>query len=122
LVVESLSAPAVAERVRRLEDAGIIEGYRAIVNPRALRRTILAFVRISPLGNVKNKVSQLVHRMPEVLECHRGTGNECFIVKASVSSIQQLEAVTDVCTWFGALTTSIVLSSLLANRTIDEMA
>jgi Lrp/AsnC family leucine-responsive transcriptional regulator len=117
-----LSVPAVAERVRRLEDAGIIEGYRAIVNSRALRRTILAFVRISPLGNVKDKVSQLVHRTPEVLECHRGTGNECFIVKVSVSSIQHLEAVTDVCTWFGALTTSIVLSSLLANRTIDEMA
>ena len=117
-----LSAPAVAERVRRLEDAGIIEGYRAIVNPRALGRTILAFVRISALGNVKDKVSEVVHRTPEVLECHRGTGNECCIVKVSVSSIQHLEAVTDVFTRFGALTTSIVLSSLLANRTIDEMA
>ena len=116
-----LSAPAVAERVRRLEDAGIIQGYRAIVNPRALGRTILAFVRISALGNVKDKVSEAVRRMPEVLECHRGTGNECFIIKISVTSIQHLEAVTDVFTGFGAVTTSIVLSSLITNRTIDEM-
>jgi Lrp/AsnC family transcriptional regulator, leucine-responsive regulatory protein len=116
-----LSAPAVAERVRRLEETGIIEGYRAIVNPKALGRTILAFVRISALGNVKDKVSEAVRRMPEVLECHRGTGNECFIIKVSVTSIQHLEAVTDVFMEFGALTTSIVLSSLLANRTIEEM-
>jgi Lrp/AsnC family leucine-responsive transcriptional regulator len=116
-----LSAPAVAERVRRLEDAGIIQGYRATVNPRALGRSILAFVRISALGNVKDKVSETVRGMPEVLECHRGTGSDCFILKISVTSIQHLENVTDVFTGFGALTTSIVLSSLITSRTIDEM-
>lgn len=73
------------------------------------------------LGLVKNRVSEAVQRMPEVLECHRGTGNECFIIKVSVTNIQHLEAVTDVFTAFGALTTSIVLSSLITNRTIDEM-
>lgn len=116
-----LSAPAASERVRRLEDAGIIEGYRAVINPRALGRTILAFVRISALGNVKDRVNQLVQRMPEVLECHRGTGNDCFILKVSVPSIDHLERVTDAFTDFGSLTTSVVLSSLLTSRTIDEL-
>jgi Lrp/AsnC family leucine-responsive transcriptional regulator len=116
-----LSAPAISERVRRLEDAGVIEGYRAVINPRALGRTILAFVRISALGNVKDRVNQLVQRMPEILECHRGTGNDCFILKVSVTSIDHLEKVTDAFTTFGSLTTSVVLSSLLTSRTIDEL-
>lgn len=116
-----LSAPATSERVRRLEDAGIIEGYRAVINPRALGRAILAFIRISALGNVKDRVNQLVQRMPEVLECHRGTGSDCFILKVSVASIDHLERVTDAFTAFGSLTTSIVLSSLLTSRTIEEL-
>ncbi len=116
-----LSAPAISERVRRLEDAGVIEGYRAVINPRALGRTILAFVRISALGNVKDRVNQLVQRMPEILECQRGTGNDCFILKVSVTSIDHLEKVTDAFTTFGSLTTSVVLSSLLTSRTIDEL-
>lgn len=116
-----LSAPATSERVRRMEDAGIIEGYRAVINPRALGRTILAFIRISALGNVKDRVNQLVQRMPEVLECHRGTGSDCFILKVSVASIDHLEKVTDAFTAFGSLTTSLVLSSLLTSRTIDEL-
>jgi Lrp/AsnC family transcriptional regulator, leucine-responsive regulatory protein len=116
-----LSAPAISERVHRLEDAGIIEGYRAVINPRALGRTILAFVRISALGNVKDRVHQLVQRMPEILECHRGTGNDCFLLKVSVTSIEHLEKVTDAFTAFGSLTTSVVLSSLLTSRTIDEL-
>lgn len=116
-----LSAPATAERVRRLEDTGIIEGYRAVINPRALGRTILAFIRISALGNVKDRVNQLVQRMPEVLECHRGTGSDCFILKVSVASIDHLEKVTDAFTAFGSVTTSLVLSSLLTSRTIDEL-
>jgi Lrp/AsnC family leucine-responsive transcriptional regulator len=70
---------------------------------------------------VKDKVSETVRGMPEVLECHRGTGSDCFILKISVTSIQHLENVTDVFTGFGALTTSIVLSSLITSRTIDEM-
>ena len=116
-----LSAPATSERVRRLEDAGIIERYRAVINPRALGRTILAFLRISALGNVKDRVNELVQRMPEVLECHRGTGNDCLILKVCVPSIDHLEKVTDAFTAFGSLTTSVVLSSVLTSRTIVEL-
>lgn len=116
-----LSPPAAAERVRRLEDAGIIKGYRAVVDPRALGRNVLAFLRISAIGNVKEKVIEVVRQMPEILECHRGSGNECFILKVSVKSVDHLEAVTDRFTEFGMLTTSIVLSSFLTSRTIDEL-
>lgn len=116
-----LSPPAVAERVHRLEDAGVIQGYRAVVNPAAVGRTILAFLRISASGNIRDKLSEAARGMPEVLECHRGSGNDCFILKVSVTNIKHLEDVTDRFTDFGMLTTSIVLSSPLANRTIDEI-
>jgi len=117
-----LSPPAAAERVRRLEDAGIIKGYRAVVDPRALGRNVLAFLRISAIGNVKERVFEVVRQMPEILECHRGSGNECFILKVSVKSVDHLEAVTDRFAEFGMLTTSIVLSSFLTSRTIDELS
>ncbi len=73
------------------------------------------------MGNIKEKVFALVGQMPEILECHRGSGNECFILKVSVKNIGDLEAVTDRFAEFGILTTSIVLSSFLASRTIDRL-
>jgi Lrp/AsnC family leucine-responsive transcriptional regulator len=116
-----LSAPAAAERVRRLEDRAIIQGYRAQVCPGAVGRPVLAFVRISANGNVKDRVSALAKQLPEVLECHRGTGSDCFILKVSVADISRLEAVTDKFTAFGTLTTSIIYSSPVAGRTVDQM-
>jgi Lrp/AsnC family transcriptional regulator, leucine-responsive regulatory protein len=116
-----LSAPAATQRVHRMEDAGIIKGYRAVVDCRALGRRVLAFVRISARGNIKEKVLQKVREAPEVLECHRGSANECFILKVSVRSIEDLESLADRFLEFGELTTTIVLSSLLESRTIDEL-
>jgi Lrp/AsnC family leucine-responsive transcriptional regulator len=116
-----LSAPAAAERVRRLEDRGIILGYRARVCPAAVGRPVLAFVRICANGNVKDRISALAKQLPEVLECHRGTGSDCFILKVSVADIGRLEAVTDKFTVFGTLTTSIIYSSPVAGRTVDQM-
>ncbi|HKX29233.1 MAG TPA: Lrp/AsnC family transcriptional regulator [Blastocatellia bacterium] len=116
-----LSAPAAAERVRRLEDAGVIEGYRAMVRMSAVGRPILAFIRISTHATVKDRVAEIAKGMPEVIECHRSTGNDCFILKVAASSMSHLEVVTDAFTDFGKVATSIVLSSPVSGRTVDEL-
>ena len=115
-----LSAPATTERVRRLQDAGIIKGYRAMVDFRALGRNVLAFVRIDAIANV-DKVRQVVQQTPEVLECYRGSGNDRFVLKVATESIDHLQSITDRFTSFGVLTTTIVLSSLLEGRPIQEL-
>ncbi|BDP44499.1 AsnC family transcriptional regulator (plasmid) [Deinococcus aetherius] len=117
-----LSAPAAAERVRKLEDAGVISGYRAQVNLGRAGRPLLAFVRISAYGDVKVKVAEVVNKTPEVLEAHRGTGSDCFILKVAVRDIPHLEQVTDRFTMFGQLTTSIVLSSPLEGRVAERLS
>jgi Lrp/AsnC family transcriptional regulator, leucine-responsive regulatory protein len=114
-----LSAPAVAERVRRLEDAGIITGYRAEVNPSRLGLPICAFIRIHTSGGMEARTAELVQTLPEVIECHRVTGSDCFVVKILVSSIPHLEELIDRLSPYGELTTSIVLSSPVTHRMIE---
>lgn len=114
-----LSAPAVAERVHRLEDAGIITGYRAEVNTAKLGLPICAFVRIRTSGGHEARTAELVQRLPEVIECHRVTGGDCFIVKIVVSSIPHLEELIDRLSPYGELITSIVLSSPVTHRLIE---
>jgi Lrp/AsnC family transcriptional regulator, leucine-responsive regulatory protein len=116
-----LSAPATAERVRKLEDAGIVSGYRAQVDLKRVGRAVMAFVRITALGDVRSKVAEAARNSPEVLEAHRGTGSDCFILKVAVEDIAHLERVTDRFTRFGQLTTSIVLSSLVDRRSVEEL-
>ena len=111
-----MSAPAISERVRRLEDADVITGYRAEVSLPSVGRPVLAFLRISAAGDVKARVAEVVRGVPEVLEAHRGTGSDCFIVKLAVRDIADLERVTDRFSEFGQTTTSIVLSTLLHGR------
>jgi Lrp/AsnC family transcriptional regulator, leucine-responsive regulatory protein len=116
-----LSAPAAAERVRKLEDAGVISGYAAQIDVRRVGRPLLAFVRISALGDVRTQIAEAARNSPEVLEAHRGTGSDCFILKIAVEDISHLESVTDRFTKFGQLTTSIVMSSLLDRRVIEKL-
>src|SRR5271166_1247293 len=88
-----LTLPAVAERVRKMEDAGIITGFRAEVDPAKIGLPITAFIRISIVGDVFNSVARSVVSMPEVLECHRGTGADSFTLKVVVESVQHLESL-----------------------------
>src|SRR5690349_19928364 len=106
-----LSAPAVAERVRRLEEAGIITGYRAEVDPAKMGLSICAFIRISTSGARERRTVDLIRACPEVLECHRVTGSDCFILKVVVTSIPHLEDLIDRLSPCGELVTSVVLSS-----------
>jgi Lrp/AsnC family leucine-responsive transcriptional regulator len=113
-----LSLPAVAERVRRLEDAGIITGYRAQVDTARLGYPIMAFIRMSLTSDRDPQVSAIVRDMPEILECHRITGSDCFVMRAVVSSVSHLETLIDRLSVYGELVTSIVLSSPVTTRTI----
>jgi Lrp/AsnC family leucine-responsive transcriptional regulator len=112
-----LSRPAVAERVRRLEDLGIIAGYRAEIDLAKLGQGITAFIRMNT--NRKDdaiKLTALLWELPEVKECYRGTGGDCFTIKVVVSSIPHLDAVLDQIREYGNSTTSVMLASVISNR------
>jgi Lrp/AsnC family leucine-responsive transcriptional regulator len=106
-----LSPPAVAERVQRLEAAGVIAGYRAVIDPKAAGFPIAAVVRIRPAPTQLPKVAELARESPEVVECHRITGEDCFFLKLHLRSLDDLEEVLDRFVLHGQTTTSIVHSS-----------
>jgi Lrp/AsnC family leucine-responsive transcriptional regulator len=114
-----LSSPAVAERLQRLEQAGVIRGYRAEVDPRALGLSLSAIIRIRPAPGQLRNVAELAQRTPEVVECNRVTGDDCFVMKAHVRDVEHLEEVIDHFVVLGATTTSIVQSSPVPQRAID---
>lgn len=106
-----LSTPAVAERVRNMETAGIIRGYRTEVDPTACGYPVLAFIRVNVAGDKLGHFVKLAKSRPEVLECHRVTGAESFIIKMAVSNIAHLETAIDSLMPYVATTTSMILSS-----------
>lgn len=114
-----LSTPAVVERVRKLEDEGIILGYRTLVDASKIGLPILAFIRISVVGDSLNKIILVAKDLPEVLECHRVTGSDSFILKVTGASIEHLESVIDQLTPYVATTTSIVLSSAVSAGIVE---
>jgi Lrp/AsnC family transcriptional regulator, leucine-responsive regulatory protein len=117
-----LSIPAVTERVRRMENAGIITGYHAGVNPEKAGYPITAFIRMSITGNVSARIIALVEELSEVDECHRGTGGDSFIMKVRVASVSHLEHLIEKLLPFGTTTTSIVLSSPVTKRFLERPA
>lgn len=115
----ALSPSSAADRVRRLVDAGIITGYTAIVDASALGYSITAFVRLAfPSGNYK-PVHDLLAVLPEVIEAHHVTGNDCFIMKVLARSMPDLERITGKLAALGSITTSVVYSSPLPSRPIS---
>ncbi|MDP9616267.1 MULTISPECIES: Lrp/AsnC family transcriptional regulator [Streptomyces] len=116
----SMSASAVTERVRRLEEAGIISGYAAVVDPEKVGLTIMAFVRLRyPNSNYK-PFHDLVEAMPEILEAHHVTGDDCFIIKVAARSMRHLEEVSGRIGALGSVTTSVVYSSPLPRRAVGH--
>jgi Lrp/AsnC family leucine-responsive transcriptional regulator len=111
-----LSAPAVAERLGRLEADGTIAGYCAEVDPRALGYSLSVVIRVRPAPRELKKVAELAQRAPEVVECHRITGEDCYFMKAHVRDVTHMEEVIDVFAAYGQTTTSIVQSSPVPRR------
>ena len=113
-----LSAPAVAERLQRLERDGVITGYRADVDPRALGYALTAVLRIRTAPREIARVADAARATGEVVECHRVTGEDCFYMKLHVRDVEHLEEVIDRFTPFGQTTTSIVQSSPVPGRAL----
>jgi Lrp/AsnC family leucine-responsive transcriptional regulator len=111
-----LSAPAVAERLARLERDEVILGYRATLNPRALGYTLSAVIRIRPAPRELHQVAQLAQATPEVVDCRRITGEDCYIMTAHVRSVEHLEELIDSFALYGQTTSSIVQSAPVADR------
>jgi Lrp/AsnC family leucine-responsive transcriptional regulator len=114
-----LSPPAAAERIRRLEEAGIITGYRAQVDAAKLGLPITAYIRCTSPGP---QIGAIARAAPEVLECHRVTGSDAFILKVVVASIAHLEALIDRLLPYGQPVTSLVLSSPVPGRGVAREA
>ena len=112
----NLSAPAAAERVQRLERAGVIAGYHAAVDPKQLGYPLAAIVRIAPSTSQFDRIRELARESPEVVECHRITGEDCFLLKLHLRSIDDLEPLLDRFTPYGRTTTSLIHSSPVAGR------
>ena len=111
-----LSPPAVAERVQRLERDGVITGYHATVDPRALGYSLTTVIRIRPAPRQIPKVAELARATPEIVECHRITGEDCFFMKATVRDVEHLEELIDRFVVYGQTTTSIIQSSPVPGR------
>ena len=112
-----LSAPGVADRIRRMEDAGIITGYRAEVSPESVGLPIMAFIRI--VTPQEQRLITLVHTIHEVYECHRVLGEDSLILKVRVTSVDHLERLVDQLGAYGHTTTSLVTSSPLIRKAIE---
>jgi Lrp/AsnC family leucine-responsive transcriptional regulator len=106
-----MSSPAVTERVRRLEEVGVIRGYRLDLDPAALGLPLTAYIRIRPNPGQLPRVAELARSISEVVECHRITGEDCFILKAHFPAIDQLDRLLDQFLVYGTTTTSIVQST-----------
>ena len=111
----NLSAPAVGERVQRLEESGVITGYSAVVDPRAIGYPIAAIVRIRPARRQLHKVPEVAQSTPQVVECHRVTGEDCYIARLHLRSMDDLEGILDRFAAVGQTTTSIEHSAPVAH-------
>jgi Lrp/AsnC family leucine-responsive transcriptional regulator len=106
-----LSSPAATERVRRLEETKVIRGYHLEVNPAALGLPIAAYIRIRPNSGQLPRIAELARDIPEIVECHRVTGEDCFVLKVCLPSLDQLDRVLDSFLLYGTTTTSLIQSS-----------
>jgi Lrp/AsnC family leucine-responsive transcriptional regulator len=112
----SMSAPAVTERVQRLQQAGVIAGYLLDIDPAAVGLPVTAFARIRPMPGSLPKIAELASELPQVTECYRITGEDCYFMKVWLRSIDDLEPILDLFTPHGRTTTSIVHSAPVTPR------
>ena len=114
-----LSAPAVAERVRRMEDAGLVTGYRADVDLEKLGFPVSAIIRVSASEEKCPPLKALVKTLPEVLACHHVTGSDAYVLTVAATSVKHLESVIERLGRYGTPTTSVILSSPVTARPVE---
>jgi Lrp/AsnC family transcriptional regulator, leucine-responsive regulatory protein len=114
-----LSTPAVIERVHRMEEAGIITGYRVEIDRHKVGFPVSAFIRVRVIGDFIPRVIASARKMPEVFECHRIAGEDTFLLRVCVSTSEALEKIVDQLTPYVATTTMLVFSSPVTRRNIE---
>ena len=113
-----LSPPAVAERLQRLESAGVITGYRGEIDPRALGLALTVVIRVRPAPGQLHNVADLARETTEVVECLRITGDDCYLMRAHLRDVEHLEEVIDRFVALGQTTTSVVQSAPVPRRAV----
>jgi Lrp/AsnC family leucine-responsive transcriptional regulator len=113
-----LSSPAVGDRLRRLEQEGVITGYRAEVDPRKLGYSLGVQLRVRPTPRQLKGVADMAKQCAEVVECHRVTGDDCYVMTAHVRDVEHLEELIDRFAAYGQTTTSIMQSSPVPRRSL----
>ena len=111
-----LSAPSATERVRRLEEAGVIEGYAARVDPGSIGLPVGAYLRVRPMPGELGRVAELLESLPGIVSCDRVTGEDCFIAKVQVASVGALERLIDGLLPYASTNTSVIVSETVAQR------
>ena len=112
----NLSSPSVSERLLRLKERGVIRAFTADIDPRALGYTLQAIVRIRPLPGKLHVVQQLIEEIPEIAECDKVTGDDCFIARLHLRSIEQLDQILDRIADKAETSTSIVKAQPVRRR------
>jgi Lrp/AsnC family leucine-responsive transcriptional regulator len=114
-----LTPPAVAERIHRMEDLGVIRGYTALVDLKAVGRGLKVILRVQVAPKEYPKFLKLAQGLTAVEECHHVTGGEAFVLKASVEDVGALEKLIEKLSGFGPTVTSVVLSTPLERRIVS---
>lgn len=115
-----ISSPAVSERIQKMEDAGIIKGYRAEIDMDKIGYSLGVYISIKIRFSSGNKFQELLEDTPEIFECHKLTGHDCMLMKAFVKDPKHLERLNDKLSQYGELTTSLILKSIVENRIYEK--
>lgn len=114
--ISKMSRQAVTDRIRRMERNGIIRSWHIDLNPACLGLPLSAYIRIRPLQGQLSNIARFAESIPNITECHRITGDDCFLVRLYVASVQELERIIDQLLQYGQTTTSIVQSTPIELR------
>lgn len=114
-----LSAPAVGERVRRLEEAGVITGYHARLDPARLGLPLTVLIRARPSPGLMADMAEAIRAVPQIVACERVSGEDCFVARAHVADPAEMEAVIDRLVPFGATNTMVVQSTPVEPRMLE---
>lgn len=113
-----LSAPSVGERVGRLEDSGVIAGYGATIDPARLGYALTVLIRARPLPGEMASMIAAIRETPQIVACDRVSGDDCFVARAHVRDVAEMEAVIDRIVPFGATNSSVVQSTPVPPRLV----
>jgi Lrp/AsnC family leucine-responsive transcriptional regulator len=116
-----LTGTAIAERVRKLEDEGIIEGYTIKLNREKIGLPVMVFFKLRVKVEHCKRLRELAIELPEIIEAHRVVGNEYYILKVVLPSMQHLETIMSKFLQLGAMDVSIVLSTTVTDKSIQNI-